>query len=85
MLSRAQNIRVGRVDNLEIFCLICLLKRQGQCLHKPPKTGSHMTSRVHHLEVMLNHKLGFFKNFDLNIVFLFNDMRKYHFYININT
>ena len=33
-----------------------------------------MTSRVHHLEVMLNHKLGFFKNFDLNIVFLLNDM-----------
>ena len=29
MLSRPQNIRVGRVDNLEIFCLICLLKRHG--------------------------------------------------------
>ena len=30
MLSRPQNIRVGRVDSLEIFFgLICLLKRQG--------------------------------------------------------
>ena len=30
MLSRPQNIRVGRVDNLQIFFgLICLLKRQG--------------------------------------------------------
>ena len=57
-----------------IFADIKSICREFQCLHKPPKTGSHMTSSVHHLEVMLIHKLGFFKNSDLNIVFLFNDM-----------